>query len=147
MGNTGKNFFFFLGLFVHAAVRGGTCALYCQHADQKELTRRQAFDLDIEATHGQPGSCWASPVNVDDVFEDIWWIRGLGGEKLPAASYALLSNLKKGLFFAIGEGSRNFVCFLKHPWTNVFVSDVWPAPAMYFRPCCERCDQRVGRSP
>ena len=113
MGNTGKNFFFFLGLFVHAAVRGGTCALYCQHADQKELTRRQAFDLDIEATHGQPGSCWASPVNVDDVFEDIWWIRGLGGEKLPAASYALLSNLKKGLFFAIGEGSRNFVaCFL-----------------------------------
>ena len=38
---------------------------------------------------------------------------------------------KKGLFFAIGEGSRFFVaCFLptqQHP--NVFVSDAWPAPA------------------
>ena len=46
--------------------------------------------------------------------EDIRWIRGLGGDKLPAASNALLSNLKKkGLFFAIGEGSRIFgACFL-----------------------------------
>ena len=63
----------------------------------------------MEATHGQPGSCRARPVNVDDGLEDIRWIRGLGGEKLPAASNALLSNLKKGLFFAIGEGSRIFV--------------------------------------
>ena len=32
---------------------------------------------------------------------------------MPAASYALLPHLKKSLFFAIGEGSRNFVaCFL-----------------------------------
>ena len=32
---------------------------------------------------------------------------------MPAASYSLLLNLKKGLFFAIGEGSRIFVaCFL-----------------------------------
>ena len=39
------------------------------------------------------------------------WSRG---EKLPAASYALLlPNLKKCLFFAIGEGSTIFVaCFL-----------------------------------
>ena len=37
----------------------------------------------------------------------------LGGEKLPATSYALLPNLEKGLFFAVGEGSRIFVtCFL-----------------------------------
>ena len=28
----------------------------------------------------------------------IRWIRGLGGEKLPAASYALLPNLKKAYF-------------------------------------------------
>ena len=36
MGNTGKKFVF-LGLFVQAAVRGGTCAFTlknCQHADQ-----------------------------------------------------------------------------------------------------------------
>ena len=52
-------------------------------------------------------------MNVDDDLEDIRWIRGLGGEKLPAASYALLPNLKNGLFFAIGEGWRFFVaCFL-----------------------------------
>ena len=85
----------------------------CQHADQKQLTRRQAFDLDIESTHDQPASCRARPVNVDDGIEDIGWIRGLGGEKLPAASYALLPNLKKDLFFAIGEGQRIFAaCFL-----------------------------------
>ena len=55
----------------------------------------------------------ARPVNVDGGLEDIRWIRGLGGEKLPAASNALLPNLKKGLYFAIREGSRIFVaCFL-----------------------------------
>ena len=52
-------------------------------------------------------------MNVDDGLEDIRWIRGLRGEMLPAASYALLPNLKKGVFFAIGEGSIIFfVCFL-----------------------------------
>ena len=51
-------------------------------------------------------------MNVDDGLDDIRRIRSLGGEKLPAASYALLPNLKC-LFFAIGEGSRIFVaCFL-----------------------------------
>ena len=50
-------------------------------------------------------------MNVDDGLEDIRWIRGLG-ERLPSASYALLPNLKNGLFFAIREGSRTFVvCF------------------------------------
>ena len=43
---------------------------------------------------------------MDDDLEDIRWIRGLRGEKLPAASYALLPDLEKGLFLAIGEGSR-----------------------------------------
>ena len=52
-------------------------------------------------------------MNVDDGLEDIRWIRGVGGEKLPVASYALLPNLKKGLLLAIGEISRIFVaCFL-----------------------------------
>ena len=41
----------------------------CQHADQKQLTRRLAFDLDIDATHRQPASCRARPVNVDDGLE------------------------------------------------------------------------------
>ena len=52
-------------------------------------------------------------MNVDDGLEDIRRIRSLGGEKLPAASYALFPNLKKGVFFPIGEGSSIFVaCFL-----------------------------------
>ena len=80
----------------------------CQHADQKQLTRRYAFDLDIEATHRQPGSCWARPVNVDDSLEDIRWIRGLGGEKSPAVSYALLPNMEKGLFLP-SERDREFL--------------------------------------
>ena len=75
-----------------------------QHADQKQLTRLQAFDLDIEATHGQPGSCRARPVNVDDSLEDIGWIRGLEGETLPAASNDLLSNLKKRPIFCQRRG-------------------------------------------
>ena len=41
-------------------------------------------------------------------------IRGLGGEKLPAASNAPLSNLEKGLFFAIGEGSITLVVHFLH---------------------------------
>ena len=45
---------------------------------------------------------------------EISWIRGLGGEKLPATSNALLPNLKKGLFFAVGEGSRTFVACFPH---------------------------------
>ena len=41
------------------------------------------------------------------------WIHGLGGETSPVMAYALCLHLKKGLFFAIGEGSRFFVvCFL-----------------------------------
>ena len=79
-------------------------------------------------------------VNVDDGLEDIRWIRGLGGEKLPAASNALLSNLKKRLFFAIGEGSRIFVaCFLHSSAQMCFVSGAWPTPATYNRPFCEHC--------
>ena len=78
----------------------------CQHAHQKQVTRRQAFDLDLEPTHRQPASCWARLLNVDDYLEDAGWIRGLEGEKLPTASYALPS-LKKKLFFA--ERDRDFL--------------------------------------
>ena len=53
-------------------------------------------------------------VNVDDGLEDIRWIRGLGSEKLPAASYALLPNLKKALVFAIREGSKFSVACILH---------------------------------
>ena len=53
-------------------------------------------------------------MTVDGGLEDIGWIRGLRGENWPAASFALLPSLKKGLFLAIGEGSGNCVsCFLR----------------------------------
>ena len=81
----------------------------CQRADQKKFTRRWALDLDIQSTHGQPGSCRARTVNVDDGLEDIRWIRCLGGGKLPAASYALIPNLNKGLFFCHRRGIENFL--------------------------------------
>ena len=74
---TREKMFVFLGLFVHAAVRGGTCAFTLKIVStliQKQLTRREASDLDIEASHGEPGSCRARPVNVDDGLEDMRWI-------------------------------------------------------------------------
>ena len=85
-------------------------------------------------------------MNLDDGLEDIRWIRGLGGVKLPAASNALLSNLKKGLFFCHRRGIEIFCrLFSTQQRPNVFVSDAWPAPATYHRSFCEHCAQRVGR--
>ena len=52
-------------------------------------------------------------MNVDDGLEDIRWIRGLRGERLRTASYALLPNLEKSLLFALGEGYITLVvCFV-----------------------------------
>ena len=52
-------------------------------------------------------------MNGNGVLEDIRWICGIGGEMLPAASYALLPNLEQSLLLAIGEGLIIFVvCFL-----------------------------------
>ena len=44
-------------------------------------------------------------MNVDEL-EDIRWIRGLGGERLPTALFS--QTQEKVYFFAIGEGSRFF---------------------------------------
>ena len=114
MGKRKKNVYFFNMICSRGCTRWNLClhVEYCQHADQKQLTRREAFDLDIESIHGQPASCRARrprPVNVDDGLEDIRWIRGLGGEKLPAASYALLPNLKKKHIFLPSERDRDFL--------------------------------------
>ena len=58
--------------------------------------------IDVRSQHRinarQPPSCRARPMNADDSLEDIWWIRGLGGKRLPAVSYALLHK-KKCLFW------------------------------------------------
>ena len=82
-------------------------------------------------------------MNADDGLEDIRWIRGLGGEKLPAASYGLLPNMKN-TYFLPSEREPEFLSpVFTQQRPNVFVSDAWPAPATYHR----HCDQRVGRSP
>ena len=59
----------------------------------KQHLVRQTFDLEIEPIHGHSSLCRARPVNIDVVLEDIMWIRGLGRERLPTASYALRPNL------------------------------------------------------
>ena len=96
MGNTGKNVCFSRIIWSRCRTRRSLRfpVENCRH-DQKQLTQRQAFDIDIEATHAQPGSCLARPVNVDDGYEDIRWICGLGGAKLPAASCVLLPKPEK----------------------------------------------------
>ena len=100
MGKTRKKCLFFSIICSRCCTRRNLCfhVENSQHADKEQLTRRYAFDLDIESTHGQPVSYRARPVNADDGPENLGWIRGLESEKLPAASYALLPNLKKGIF-------------------------------------------------
>ena len=87
-------------------------------------------------------------MNVDEDLEDLRWVHVLGGERLPAASYALLQNCKNGLFFTMEEGSRilALVCYQLHSSGQMF----WyqtpgrrPPPITYHLPCCEHCDQRV----
>ena len=104
-----------------------------------ELMWRQTLDLGINSTHGQPVSCRARPMNVDDGLDHIRWIRGLGVERLPVASYILLPNREKGLFVC-NRRKISSLCrlFSTHrPRTSVFVSKAWPAPTSYYRPCGE----------
>ena len=135
-------------LFVHAAARSGICVFTLNIVKtliKDNLTQRQTFDLDIESTHGQPASCRARPMNVDDGLEDIRWGRRLGGEWSPTASYALLPNLKNRSIFWQRRGIEIFYrLFSTQQRPNVFVADAWPATATYHR---QFCDQRVGRSP
>ena len=101
MGKT-ENIYIFSILFFHAAARGGTCAFMFKTVNTliKNSSRDdRPVDLDIESTHGQPTSCRARPMRVDDGLEDIRWIRGLGGANLPAAFYTLLPILK--ILFAV----------------------------------------------
>ena len=70
-----------------------------------QLMRRWTFDIDRELTHDRPASYWARPVSIDDGLEVIMWIRCLGDERLPTASYALRPNLDK-LFFSPRSSSE-----------------------------------------
>ena len=67
-------------------------------------------------------------MNADDGLEDIRWVRGLGGKKLPAASYALLPNLKKRSILGRRRGIDIFwpPGFYTAAPKCVLVSDAWP---------------------
>ena len=45
-------------------------------------------------------------MNVDDGFEDIVMVRGLGGEGLPVTSYPIRSSQIKSLLSAIEKGYK-----------------------------------------
>ena len=97
--------------FVHEGARGGTCAFTLKIVNTliKNSSRNDRPPISTwKSTHGQPASCQARPAHVDDGLEDIRWIRGLGGEKLSAASYALLPDLKKVCFLP-SERDRDFL--------------------------------------
>ena len=149
MGNTGKKFVF-LGLFVQAAVRGGTCAFTlknCQHADQIAhatiglRSRHRSNPRPIRFVSGKAGESRRRPrrYQVDP------WSRGR-----EVARGVLRSSPKpeKRPIFCHRRRMENFCrLFSTQQRPNVFVSDVRPAPATYHRSFCEHCDQRVGRSP
>ena len=71
---------------------------------------RYTFDLDIEPTRGQPASCRARTVNTDDHLENSMRIHPVRGERLPAASYALCSNVKN-VSFLPSQRTRFFAVY------------------------------------
>ena len=61
------------------------------------------------SAHGQPTSCRARPVNVDDGLEDIRWIRGLGARTCPRGP-TLFSPKPEFLFYFLpSERDRDFL--------------------------------------
>ena len=112
MGN-GEKMFAFPGLSVHAAVRGGTCASTLKIVNtlinsSSSDDRPSISTYLVESTHGQPGSCWARSVGVDNGLKDIRWIRGLSVREL--ARDVLRSSLKteKRSIFLPSEMDREF---------------------------------------
>ena len=82
----------------------------------------------------------------NDGLGGIIGIRGLGGEKLAAASYALRHNFKKKCFVPT-ERNQEFLSSVFYKPAAKYVSvDAWPTHSTYHRPKCENCDTSVGRS-
>ena len=142
--------FVFLGLFVHAAVRGGTCVFTLKidhtliktaHAMIGLRSQHRSNPRPTRFVSGKAGECRRRPrrYQVDP------WSRGR-----EVARGVQRSSLKpeKRPIFRHRRGIENFCrLFCTQLRPNVFVSDAWPALATYHRSFCEHCDQRVGRSP
>ena len=139
-GKRGKKSLFFKIICSRYCTRRNLCFNF--ENSQWPKTAQATIDLWSRPRINPPPTYFVSSkatVNVGDGLENIRWIRGLGGEKLLAASYALLPNLKNSLFLAIGVGSRFFRLFSTQQRPNVFVSDAWPTPAISHRPFREHC--------
>ena len=112
----------------------------CQHADQIQLTRREAFDLDIESTHDQPASCRTRPVNSECRRRPRRYQVDPRSREREVARGVLRSfpNLKKKTIFCHRRGIEIFCRqFSTQQRPNVCVSEAWPAPATYHGPFCE----------
>ena len=96
----------------------------CQYADKNQFVRRQPFDLDIETAHGQPAWCRARPTSEDDGLEDVRWVYGQGGERLPAASLCSSPKPENKDYFLPSERVRDMyvvIRFFAHQRPIVFL--------------------------
>ena len=149
-GEHGKKMFVFLGLYVHAAVRGGTCALTLKivntlvktaHATIGLRSRHKSNQRQTRFVSGKAGESRKRTrrYQVDP------WSRG------REVARGVLRSSPKPERRPIFCHRRGIEIFCRLPFTqqrpNMFASDVWPAPATYHASFCEHCDQRVGRSP
>ena len=77
-------------------------------------------------------------------------IRGLDGERLPVESYLRSSSKpRKRSYKLSSECHRDILSFVFYTpeRPHYVLAGVWPAPATYHRPSCERCNARVDRGP
>ena len=129
MGNTGKKNVC-LGLAVHAAVRGGTCAFTLKivstliktaHATIGLRSRHRINPPSTRLVSGKGNECKWRPRRYQ---VDTW------SRRRDVARSVLRSSPKpeKRSVFSRRRGIEIFLRVLStRPWTNVLVSDAWPA--------------------
>ena len=139
-GENGNKTFVSSGLFVHAAVRGGTydftlkavnTLIKTAHSTIGLRSRHRINPPPSRFVSGMAGACRWRPrkYQVDP------WSRGR-----EVARGVLPSSPKHGKrsIFCHRRGIDNFCrLFSTRHRPNVFVSDAWPAPATYHRSFCE----------
>ena len=142
-GENGKEKERFLGLFVHAAVRGGTCAFTLKIDNTL---------IDNSSRDGRPSiSAWNQ--STDNPVRrwrprryqvDPW---STGREVARGVLCSSPKPDKRSIFRHRRGIEKCCRLFSTKQRPNVFVSGAWPAPATYHQSLSAHCDQRVGRSP